>query len=146
MPRPGPSEPRAEGVTVVMSVERDPGDLTAAVDDLMSTLDRIGERHRVLLVLAEDSPVTVGTVAGGLADRYPDRVKAVHHEPDRGAEAAPRPGLAAILAETDHRPIVLTDSGFAAAQLPTLLAAAREERADLVVGYRRDHVDAPRRP
>ncbi|MEV1121963.1 glycosyltransferase family 39 protein [Actinosynnema sp. NPDC049800] len=146
MPHLGPSEPRAaEGVTVVMSVQRNEGDLAAAVDDLVSTLDRVGERHCVLLVLADDSTVTTGDVADGLADRYPDRVKAVRHEPRRGGEALPRTALAAALAETDHRRIFLTDGRFAAAHLPTLLAVAREERADLVVGYRRDRVDLPRR-
>ncbi len=145
MPRPGPSEQRAtEGVTVVVSVRRDHGDLAAVVDDLVSTLDRVGERHCVLLVPADDGRVTAGGVAEGLADRYPDRVRAVRHGPGGGGGALPRTGLAVALAETDHRRIFLTDGRFAAAQLPALLAVAREQRADLVVGYRCDRVERPR--
>ncbi|GAA1331846.1 glycosyltransferase family 39 protein [Saccharothrix algeriensis] len=146
MPRPGPAEPRAaEGVTVVMSVQRDQGDLAVAVDDMLSTLDRAGERHCVLLVLADDSPPATGDVAAGLADRYPDRVRAVRHGTGEGEHGSPRAGLAVALAETDHRRIFLTDGRIPAAQLPFMLATARAERADLVVAYWRDRADAPRR-
>ncbi|MFD7654465.1 glycosyltransferase family 39 protein [Actinosynnema sp. NPDC059797] len=144
MPRPGPSEQRAaEGVTVVMSLHRDRGDLAAEVDDLVSTLDRAGERHCVLLVLGEGSPATAGNAAEGLADRYPDRVKVVRHEAGGDGESLPRTDLAVALAETDHRRIFLTEGSFAAAHLSDLLAVAREERADLVVGYRHDRVGPP---
>lgn len=146
MPRPGPSEPRAaEGVTVVMSVPRDQAGLAVAVDDMLSTLDRVGERHCVLLVLADDSPPAAGDVAAGLADRYPDRVRAVRHGSGDDGQASPRARLAMALAETDHRRIFLTDGRIPAAQLPSMLATARAERADLVVAYRRDHVDTSRR-
>ncbi|MFI9011432.1 glycosyltransferase family 39 protein [Actinosynnema sp. NPDC053489] len=145
MPRPGPPAPRAaEGVTVVVSVRRDQGDLAVAVDDLLSTLDRVGERHCVLLVLADDSPPAAGDVAAGLADRYPDRVRAVRRGTGEGGHESPRTGLAVALAETDHRRIFLTDGRIPAAQLPPMLATARAERADLVVAYWRDHLDTRR--
>ncbi|MFE9751295.1 glycosyltransferase family 39 protein [Saccharothrix saharensis] len=144
MPRPGLPDQRAtEGVTVVMPVRGD-HDFVAAVHDLVSTLDRAGERHRVLLVLADDSPVTAARVAEGLADRYPDRVTTVRRDPGRGAGAVPGTDLAVALAEHDHRRILLTDGRLAAARLPGLLAAARRERADLVVGYRCDGAGPPR--
>ncbi|MFE2754375.1 glycosyltransferase family 39 protein [Actinosynnema sp. NPDC059335] len=142
MPSPGPSAPRiAEGVAVVVSVQGDRGDLAVAVDDLLSTLDRVGERHCVLLVLPDDGPATTGDVAEGLATRYPDRVRAVRRGPGNGEPT----GLAAALAETDHRRIFLTDGRIPAARLPPLLATARTERADLVVAYRRGPGDRPRR-
>ncbi|XVS62019.1 glycosyltransferase family 39 protein [Actinosynnema sp. CA-299493] len=144
MLRPGPSEQRAaEGVTVVMSVQGDRGDLAAAaVDELVSALDRAGERCSVLLV-TEDDPVT-GGAADVLANRYPDRVKAVRREPGQDEDAVPGRALAVALAESDHRRVFLADGRFAAAQLLALLAVAREERADLVVGYRRGRAGPPR--
>ncbi|MEU4769273.1 glycosyltransferase family 39 protein [Actinosynnema sp. NPDC023794] len=146
MPHPGPSEQRAaEAVTVVMSVHRDQGDLAAAVDDLMSTLDRVGERHCVLLVIEDGDPVTAVSVVGEVVNRNRDRVKVVRHEHGCNEKVLSCKGFIVALADADHRRIFLTDVRFTAARLPALLAVAREERAGLVIGCRCDRVDPRRR-
>ncbi|MEU4745036.1 glycosyltransferase family 39 protein, partial [Actinosynnema sp. NPDC023658] len=146
MPHPGLSDQRAaEAVTVVMSVHRDQCDLAAAVDDLVSALDRVGERHCVLLVLEDDDPATSVSVIDEAVNRYRDRIEVVRHERGCDEKVLPCTGLAVALAETDHRRIFLTGVRFTSARLPALLAAAREDRASLVIGCRCARFDPPRR-
>ncbi|NUT93739.1 MAG: family 2 glycosyl transferase [Saccharothrix sp.] len=95
-----------DGVSVVVPAESD-------VDGLVAALDRSGERYGVVVVDGPDA----------LARRHPDRVRVV-----RGTDP-----LDAV--DPDHRWVLLPGphARFTAARLPALLAAAREERADVVV-------------
>lgn len=131
-----------EGVTVVMPAYREQDNLESTVTDFLSTLTDTGERHCVIVV-DDGSPDATGAVADALATRYPDRVRVVRHEANRGYGAAVRTGLRAALEHTDHRRIFLTDSDgqFTAAQLPWFLEQMRAERADVVIGYRRQRAD-----
>ncbi|WP_433260599.1 glycosyltransferase family 39 protein [Actinosynnema sp. CS-041913] len=135
-PFPPTEDPAAtEGVTVVLSWVPGQSDLVSIVDDHLAALDRAAERHRVVLVVDGDSEAG----AGALVDLYPDRLEVVRREECQGG-APVHTGLRAAAAHPDHRRVFLTDGRFAAAQLPDLLAVARRERADVVVGYRRDRV------
>ena len=135
------------GVTVVMPAYREEANLAGTVEDMLTTLDGIGEEH-VVVVVNDGSRDRTGEIADDLAARYPGRVHVVHHEVNRGYGAAVRTGIATALAHTRHAWLFLTDSDgqFRGEQLPHFLAAARAERADAVIGFRPRRADpAPRK-
>ena len=151
--RPGPGGPfmsaaaATAGVTVVMPAYREEANLAGTVEDMLTTLDGIGEEH-VVVVVNDGSRDRTGEIADDLAARYPGRVHVVHHEVNRGYGAAVRTGIATALAHTRHAWLFLTDSDgqFRGEQLPHFLAAARAERADAVIGFRPRRADpAPRK-
>ena len=90
-----------------------------------------------VVVVNDGSTDRTAEIAELLAVQNPGRVRAVHHEVNRGYGAAVCTGIATALA-LDHRWIFLTDSDgqFKAKQMPTFLDTARRERADAVVGFR----------
>jgi Glycosyl transferase family 2/Dolichyl-phosphate-mannose-protein mannosyltransferase len=134
--------PAGDGITVVLPAYREEANLASTVDDMLETLAAMGERHCVIVV-NDGSPDATGAVAEDLAALYPDRVRVVHHEVNRGYGAAVRTGIRAALEETDSGRLFLTDSDgqFRAAQLPEFLDLARNERADAVIGFRPRRAD-----
>jgi hypothetical protein len=135
-----------DGVAVVMPAFREEANLTDTVEDMLSTLDTLGDRH-VIVIVNDGSDDKTGAVADKLAARHPGRVRVVHHEVNRGYGAAVRTGIATALAETDASWLFLTDSDgqFRAAELPVFIAEARSERADAVIGFRPRRADPPMR-
>ncbi len=140
------ARPDVDGVAVVMPAYREEDNLTATVEDFLTTLDDAGIEHRVVVV-DDGSPDRTGEVLEDLARRYGERVVAVHHEVNQGYGAAVRTGIAAALDRTDMRRILLTDSDgqFRAEDLLTFLDVQRDRRADAVIGYREQRADPWRR-
>jgi Glycosyl transferase family 2 len=130
------------GVAVVMPAFREEANLTGTVEDMLTTLDEMGEQHLVVVV-NDGSDDRTGEVADELAARYPGRVHVVHHEVNRGYGAAVRTGIATALEHTEVPWIFLTDSDgqFRGEELPWFLAEARTERADAVIGFRPRRAD-----
>lgn len=131
-----------DGVTVVMPAYREEANLASTVEDMLATLDSIGERH-VVIIVDDGSDDKTGKIADDLAVRYRGRALAIHHAVNRGYGAAVRTGIAAALEQTDSGWIFLTDSDgqFRGAQLPAFLAEARAEGAGAVIGYREHRAD-----
>ena len=131
-----------DGVAVVMPAFREEANLTGTVEDMLTTLDEMGEQHLVVVV-NDGSDDRTGEVADELAARYPGRVHVVHHEVNKGYGAAVRTGIATALEHTDVPWIFLTDSDgqFRGAELPWFVAEARTERADAVIGFRPRRAD-----
>jgi hypothetical protein len=137
---------RADGVTVVMPAYNEEQNLEHCVLDFLDTLDAAGEPHCVVVV-NDGSPDHTAEVADSLASRFPRRVLVVHHEHNQGYGSAVRTGIQTALESTGSSRIFLTDSDgqFSAAELPDFLRYAREERANLVIGYRKTRADSLRR-
>ena len=131
-----------DGVAVVMPAYREEDNLASTVEDFLAVLESRGVDHAVVVV-DDGSPDGTGAVLDELAARHPGRVIAARHERNRGYGAAVRTGVSVALERTDLRLILLTDSDgqFKAADLPALLRAKREQRADAVIGYRRRRAD-----
>jgi glycosyltransferase involved in cell wall biosynthesis len=131
-----------DGVTVVMPAYREEANLASTVEDMLATLDAMGEWH-ALVVVNDGSDDKTGKIADDLAVRYPGRVYAVHHQVNKGYGAAVRTGIATALARTGAAWLFLTDSDgqFRGAQLPEFLAQARASGADAVIGYRKHRAD-----
>ncbi len=130
------------GVTVVMPAYREEANLAGTVEDMLATLDGIGEEH-VVVVVDDGSSDRTGEIADDLAARYPGRVQVVHHEVNKGYGAAVRTGIATALEHTGSGWLFLTDSDgqFRGEQLPGFLAEARAQRADAVIGFRPHRAD-----
>jgi hypothetical protein len=131
-----------DGIVVVMPAYREEANLESTVENFLSTLEAAGQVHRVVVV-NDGSPDGTGEVLDRLAERYPDRVIAHHHETNRGYGAAVRSGIRVALESTDLRWLLLTDSDgqFEPADVLTFLEVRRMERADGVIGYRADRAD-----
>ncbi|QXJ20288.1 glycosyltransferase family 2 protein [Actinomadura graeca] len=135
-----------DGVVVVMPAYHEAENLAATVRDFLTTLEGAGHDHRIVVV-DDGSADATGRVLDDLVERYPDRVIGARHERNRGYGAAVRTGISVALARTDLRLLLLTDSDgqFKAADLPAMLLARREQRADAVTGFRRRRADPPAR-
>ena len=135
-----------EGVAVVMPAYREEANLESTVEDFLGTLASSGHSHCVVVV-DDGSPDSTGAILDLLAAKYPGRVLAVHHEQNMGYGAAVRTGIRAALDGTDLRRLLLTDSDgqFKAQDLIEFLDVQREERADVVIGYREQRADPPGR-
>jgi len=147
-----------DGVTVVMPAYREEANLANTVEDMLTTLDAMGERHAVIIV-DDGSDDKTAKIADDLAVRYPGRVHAIHHEVNKGYGAAVRTGITTALEQTDSGWIFLTDSDgqfrggqlpgfltdsdgqFRGGQLPGFLTEARAQQADAVIGYREHRAD-----
>ncbi|MFD0904571.1 glycosyltransferase [Actinomadura sediminis] len=139
--------PATDGVVVVMPAYREAKNLAATVEDFLTTLAALGHDHRVIVV-DDGSPDTTGAVLDDLVARSGGRVIGVWHERNRGYGAAVRTGIRTALERTSMRWLLLTDSDgqFRAADLDALLTVRRHDRADAVIGYRRERADPlPRR-
>ncbi|WP_207400517.1 glycosyltransferase family 2 protein [Actinomadura roseirufa] len=135
-----------DGVAVVMPAYQEAANLRATVEDFLGTLREAGVEHAVVVVDDGSSDGT-GAVLDALAARHPGRVVAVRHGANRGYGAAVRTGIDAALRRTRLRLLLLTDADgqFRAADLPAFLDLRRRERADVVIGYRRERADPPAR-
>jgi Glycosyl transferase family 2/Dolichyl-phosphate-mannose-protein mannosyltransferase len=134
--------PAPDGVAVVMPAYREERNLARTVSDFLGVLEAAAIPHCVIVV-DDGSPDRTGEVAEHMATLYPDRVLVVHHEVNRGYGAAVSTGITTALERAGHRWLFLTDSDgqFKGAELPAMLAVAHQERADAVVGYRRERAD-----
>jgi glycosyltransferase involved in cell wall biosynthesis len=135
-----------EGVAVVMPAYREEDNLESTVEDFLNTLESGGHAHCVVVV-DDGSPDSTGDVLDALAERYPGRVLAVHHEQNQGYGAAVRTGIRAAMERTELRRLLLTDSDgqFKADDLLDFMRVQQEERADVVIGYREERADPLRR-
>jgi hypothetical protein len=135
-----------EGVAVVMPAYGEEGNLEATVEDFLDTLSANDVEHRIVVV-DDGSPDGTGDVLRRLVERHPGVVIGVHHDQNRGYGAAVRTGIDAALDSTDLRWLLLTDSDgqFRAADVLTFLDVQDHERADAVIGYRRERADSPMR-
>jgi glycosyltransferase involved in cell wall biosynthesis len=131
-----------EGVAVVMPAYGEEDNLEATVEDFLSTLESAEHAHCVVVV-NDGSPDRTGEVLNRLAERYPGRVLAVHHEQNRGYGAAVRTGIRAAIDGTELRRLLLTDSDgqFKAEDLLGFLELQQQERADVIIGYREERAD-----
>ena len=131
-----------DGVAVVLPAFREEANLANTVEDMLGTLDAMGEQH-VVVIVNDGSDDRTGDVADALAARYPGRVHVIHHEVNKGYGAAVRTGIATALEHSDASWLFLTDSDgqFRAAQLPWFVSEARTERADAVIGFRPRRAD-----
>ncbi len=130
-----------EGVTVVMPAYNEEENLRATVEDFLGTL--AGMEHRIVVV-NDGSPDGTGRVLDELAELYPGRVIAVHHQVNQGYGGAVRTGIAAALDQTDMRRILLdrlrrSVQGRGPADLPPGAARRARRRGDRLP-------QAPRRP
>ena len=125
-----------------MPAYREEANLANTVEDMLTTLDAMGERHAVVIV-DDGSDDKTAKIADDLAVRYPGRVHAIHHEVNKGYGAAVRTGITTALEQTDSGWIFLTDSDgqFRGGQLPGFLTEARAQQADALIGYREHHAD-----
>lgn len=130
-----------EGLSIVMPAYKEERNLAATVADFLEVSASVGIPYCVVVV-NDGSTDRTAEIAELLAVQNPGRVRAVHHEVNRGYGAAVCTGIATALA-LDHRWIFLTDSDgqFKAKQMPTFLDTARRERADAVVGFRPQRAD-----
>ncbi|MDN3238896.1 glycosyltransferase [Glycomyces tritici] len=138
--------PPTDGIAVVMPAFREEANVAGTVQDFLSTLVREGIPHAVIVV-DDGSDDRTGAIIDRLAAAHPARVIAVHHEHNQGYGAAVRTGLETALRRTGFREILLTDADrqFHAEDLVRLREFKREERADAVIGYRRQRADPWRR-
>ncbi|WP_169789205.1 glycosyltransferase family 39 protein [Nonomuraea candida] len=119
---------------MIMHAGPRPHDLERAAEDLLEALARAGHEHRIVIV--HDGCGRTAEIVETLTVRHPGRLLAVRHEGEADAAAA---GVQAALERTEMRRIVLVGAGGAgerapAADLPALLRAQRDERADVVIG------------
>ncbi len=141
--RAGPNRHQSDAVTVVLPAFREEANIESTVDDFLSTLETGGYDHR-LVIVDDGSPDATGVIADRLENRYPERVRAIHHGDNQGYGAAVRTGIGIALHETDSAKIFLTDSDgqFKAGELIWFLEMAWSERADVVIGYRPQRADS----
>lgn len=111
----------------------------AVVREAQSKLPRFAEDLEII-VIDDGSRDRTGEIADRLAGEDP-RVRAVHHDPNRGYGGAVRSGLNSAT----KRFVFFTDGDlqFDLDDLERLVP--RLERADVVVGYRQKRADPPKR-
>jgi dolichol-phosphate mannosyltransferase len=136
----GPAEaadPPADGsgVLVVVPTYDERENLASLVERVLVTLPGVR-----LLVVDDGSPDGTGALADGLAARDP-RLSVLHHHPRRGLGAAYVDAFAHVMATHPASEVgwvveMDADGSHAPEDLPTLLASARTESADLVLGSR----------
>ncbi len=127
--------PDGRGVLVVVPTYDERANLPGIVERVLAAAPAVR-----LLVVDDGSPDGTGELADELAARDP-RVTVLHHRPKRGLGAAYVDAFAHVMAT--HRAddvgwIVQMDAdgSHAPEDLPSMLAAARTEGADLVLGSR----------
>ncbi|MEJ2871573.1 polyprenol monophosphomannose synthase [Actinomycetospora sp. OC33-EN08] len=130
-------EPAADGtgVLVVVPTYDERENLPGLVERVLATVPAAR-----ILVVDDGSPDGTGELADGMAARD-DRIAVLHHRPKRGLGAAYVDAFAHVMAvhEADDVGWILqmdADGSHAPEDLPALLAAARTEDADLVLGSR----------
>ncbi|MCD2194948.1 polyprenol monophosphomannose synthase [Actinomycetospora endophytica] len=132
-----PTEPPADGrgVLVVVPTYDERENLPGLVERILATLPAVR-----LLVVDDGSPDGTGALADDLAARDP-RLSVLHHHPRRGLGAAYVDAFAHVMATHPASEIgwvveMDADGSHAPEDLPALLASARAEGADLVLGSR----------
>jgi len=123
-------------LTVVLPADDKADNLTATVEDFLTTLDGLAIDYRIIVV-NDGSVDATRKLIDSLSARRPDRFTAVHHEASQGYGAAVRTGVRIAL-ESGCEWVLITDSAgqFKASQAQEFLDAAHTKRSSLVVGYR----------
>ncbi|MDT7744990.1 MAG: dolichol-phosphate mannosyltransferase [Actinomycetota bacterium] len=131
----GAPAPDGTGVLVVVPTYDERENLPRLVERVLTTLPGVR-----LLVVDDGSPDGTGDLADDLARADP-RLSVLHHRPRRGLGAAYVDAFAHVVAT--HPPEEIgwvvqmdADGSHAPEDLPALLASARSEDADLVLGSR----------
>lgn len=113
--------------------------IEALVAEALETLPALADRFEIIAV-DDGSRDGTAEIADRLAAAHPDRVRAIHHEVNRGYGAALRSGFQAA-----HYPLVAFTDGdrqFKVRDLePLLERIARGDAPDAVVGYRLKRAD-----
>ncbi len=133
--RPGRPAPDGGGVLVVVPTYDERENLPRLVERVLATLPRVR-----LLVVDDGSPDGTGDLADELADAD-TRVSVLHHRPKRGLGAAYVDAFAHVMGTHPADDVgwvvqMDADGSHAPEDLPALLASARTEDADLVLGSR----------
>ncbi|HEY2225858.1 polyprenol monophosphomannose synthase [Actinomycetospora sp.] len=132
-----PDDPPADGrrVLVVVPTYDERENLPSLVERILATVP--GAR---VLVVDDGSPDGTGALADALAERDP-RLSVLHHHPRRGLGAAYVDAFAYVMAAHPESEVgwiaeMDADGSHAPEDLPALLASARTDSADLVLGSR----------
>ncbi|WP_425604870.1 polyprenol monophosphomannose synthase [Actinomycetospora termitidis] len=132
---PAAPAPDGSGVLVVVPTYDERENLPGLVERVLATVPAAR-----LLVVDDGSPDGTGELADAMAARD-DRVAVLHHHPKRGLGAAYVDAFAHVMATHGAHDVgwvvqMDADGSHAPEDLPALLAAARTEGADLVLGSR----------
>jgi len=131
----------AASVAVVLPAYNEAPNLARTVTTAQAYLARTMDDYRIIVV-NDGSADRTGAIADELAAADPAHVVVVTHPVNRGYGAAVRSGIAEAL-RTDCPWIFLTDADgqFDLTEIGMLLGVAREQRVDLVTGWRTRRAD-----
>lgn len=130
---------RLAGLSFFFPAYNEGANVEEVVRQGLAVLPRFADEIEVVVV-DDGSTDRTGEIADALASADP-RVRVVHHRPNRGYGGAIRSGLSA--ARLEHVFFTDGDLQFDLADIERLLP--RLELADVVIGYRLNRADPPRR-
>jgi hypothetical protein len=137
---------RYESVAFFLPAFNEAANLRELVPRIVEYFDDLVRQFMVVIV--DDGSTTDDTYAIGehLAHTYPTHVQVVHHANNNGYGGALKTGIRASL-ETGHSLIGFCDADqqFEIESFGTLLAALKQQDADLAVGYRLARADSLKR-
>ncbi len=131
--------PRLRSLSFFFPAYNEKASVEAVVREGLEVLPHYADEVEVIVV-DDGSTDGTGEIADRLASEDP-RVRVVHHRPNRGYGGAVRSGLAS--ARMDHVFFTDGDRQFRIEDIGRLIP--RLEDADIVVGYRAERADPPRR-
>jgi glycosyltransferase involved in cell wall biosynthesis len=135
----GPAPERVARLSYFFPAHNEEANLEGLVEEALEVLPTLAETFEIIAV-NDGSKDRTREIADGLAARYPDVVRAVHHPTNYGYGAALRSGFAAsryeLIAFTDgDRQFKVVDLGRLTARL------AQADHPDVVVGFRIKRAD-----
>ncbi len=126
-------------LSVFFPAYNEEGNIRATVEKAIAVLEEIVPRWEVVVV-DDGSTDGTATIIKGLIKKYPQRVRAITHRPNRGYGGALKSGLYGCryqwIAFTD------ADGQFDFGEIYHFIDVAKREKADLVIGYRFDRQDS----
>jgi glycosyltransferase involved in cell wall biosynthesis/putative flippase GtrA len=135
-----------EGVAFVLPAFNEAHNLRILVPKLVYYLYTLSCPFSVIIVDDGSAADDTYEVAERMSESYASYVHVVHHHENMGYGAAIQTGLRSALG-TGHGLIAFCDADnqFDTESFGTLLAALRDAKADVAVGYRIDRADTPKR-
>jgi len=106
--------------------------LRQTVTSAVNVLKDIADKWEVIIV-DDGSTDNTGQVAKKLVKKYPDNVRVITHDPNRGYGAALKSGM--YNAEYDWIAFTDSDGQFDFSEIDRFIVKQRETKADLVIGY-----------
>ena len=122
-------------LTVIVPAFNEEDSLSGVVETLLDTLERISERHGILII-DDGSTDETPRIADDLSDRH-ETVKVIHHPFNLGFGAAQKSGF--LHARTEYVTLVPADNQFKISDLKKFVP--KISSADIVLGVRvnREH-------